>query len=965
MYLSILNFGKGRSMKTKYRLLSAAAALIFAVSGCAQNSGGTDRDNSSDMTASADAAENNTSVPGSSGETGGAESSGAPAASGETEAAASAQNAGTSQETVTAAEAGQTGTSADTASQTAAAAAQTERTTAGTTAGTTEGTTASSQTSVEKTTAAAKPAPDLSPDGEYEGREGTSEYNYGEALQKSIMFYDLQRSGDLPDDFRCNWRGDSCLNDGKDNGLDLSGGFFDAGDNVKFNLPMSYTTAILAWSVIEDRAAYEESGQLPYILDNIRWGNDYFMKCHPEPNVYYYQVGDGNADHSWWGAAEVVETQMKRPSYKVDLNNGGSTVAAGTAASLAACAAVFRDTDKAYADKCVKHAKELLNYAETVHSDSGYTAANGFYQSFGGFNDEICFASYWIYKATGEKDYLKKAQDTFGEGDPKWALCWDDKSWGSAVLLAKETGGQRYKDAVEKHLDAWCTEVHRTPKGLAYIDQWGALRYATTTAFVALSYVDSGKCSESKVNTYKEFARSQIDYALGSSGRSFVIGYGKDYPKNPHHRTAHGSYANNIGEPANTRHVLIGALVGGPNRDDSYPDDRTNYQNGEVACDYNAGFTGALAKLYREYGGKTLKKFGAIEKPDDELYAEATVNVNGDDFVEIKALVYNKTAFPARNTDDLKLCYFFDISEIKKAGGSASDLVVSTNYMQGGSASDVLCWNEDKNLYYVAIDFTGVDIYPGGQDSCKKEVQFRIRNTKGVWDNSNDPSYIDVGSVSSGTLTKALNMALYEGSTLVFGTEPNEKNTGDAIKNIKPANNTSGGSSGSSGNSGGSDTAYTGSGTVNNAPAVRVSDKGTVSVTLEQQQASGKGNTISFSLKIKNTGSTGIDLSKLTADYLFTNDGGGDIVFECDYADIQGSSYQACTDTVSGTFSKTKGENADTKCTIKSAGVLPGGDTLTVNVRIHRSDWQEIDLGNDYSGGNADHITVTYNGKKL
>ena len=205
----------------------------------------------------------------------------------------------------------------------------------------------------EQTSAAAteKPAADteLSADAtEYEGKKQTSEYNYGEALQKSILFYDLQRSGDLPDNFRSNWRGDSCLNDGADAGLDLSGGFFDAGDNVKFNLPMSYTCAMLAWSVIEDYESYEESGQLEFILENIRWGNDYFIKCHPEPDVYYYQVGDGNADHGWWGSAEVIEAQMKRPSYKVDLNSGGSTVAAETAASLASAAVVFNDIDSAY-----------------------------------------------------------------------------------------------------------------------------------------------------------------------------------------------------------------------------------------------------------------------------------------------------------------------------------------------------------------------------------------------------------------------------------------------------------------------------------------------------------------------------------------------------------------------------------------------------------------------------------------
>ena len=54
----------------------------------------------------------------------------------------------------------------------------------------------------------------------YEGVKGTGKYNYGEALQKSVLFYELQRSGDLPEKVRCNWRGDSGLDDGKDAGLD-------------------------------------------------------------------------------------------------------------------------------------------------------------------------------------------------------------------------------------------------------------------------------------------------------------------------------------------------------------------------------------------------------------------------------------------------------------------------------------------------------------------------------------------------------------------------------------------------------------------------------------------------------------------------------------------------------------------------------------------------------------------------
>ena len=67
--------------------------------------------------------------------------------------------------------------------------------------------------------------------------------NYAAALQKSIYFYLQQRTGDLPDDNPVIWRDDSCLNDGADVGLDLTGVYLYSGDNVKFGLPMASTVA--------------------------------------------------------------------------------------------------------------------------------------------------------------------------------------------------------------------------------------------------------------------------------------------------------------------------------------------------------------------------------------------------------------------------------------------------------------------------------------------------------------------------------------------------------------------------------------------------------------------------------------------------------------------------------------------------------------------------------------------------
>ena len=45
----------------------------------------------------------------------------------------------------------------------------------------------------------------------------------------TLYFYDAQRSGKLPESNRVSWRNDSCVDDGEDVGLDLSGGYYDAG----------------------------------------------------------------------------------------------------------------------------------------------------------------------------------------------------------------------------------------------------------------------------------------------------------------------------------------------------------------------------------------------------------------------------------------------------------------------------------------------------------------------------------------------------------------------------------------------------------------------------------------------------------------------------------------------------------------------------------------------------------------
>lgn len=58
----------------------------------------------------------------------------------------------------------------------------------------------------------------------------------------------------------------------------LVGGFYDAGDAIKFNYPMAWSMTMLSWSVIEYKAKYEAIGELDHIKELIKWGTDYILK---------------------------------------------------------------------------------------------------------------------------------------------------------------------------------------------------------------------------------------------------------------------------------------------------------------------------------------------------------------------------------------------------------------------------------------------------------------------------------------------------------------------------------------------------------------------------------------------------------------------------------------------------------------------------------------------------------------
>jgi len=70
--------------------------------------------------------------------------------------------------------------------------------------------------------------------------------------------------------------------------------------------------------------------------------------------------------------------------------------------------------------------------------------------------------------------------------------------------------------------------------------EWGTLRYANNAAFLALVMAKNGPNKLSYATDYVKWARKQIWYTLGDNpmSTSFLIGYGKKYPKFVNHKVA-------------------------------------------------------------------------------------------------------------------------------------------------------------------------------------------------------------------------------------------------------------------------------------------------------------------------------------------------------------------------------------------------------------------------------------------
>ncbi|KAE9615834.1 hypothetical protein Lal_00017137 [Lupinus albus] len=460
--------------------------------------------------------------------------------------------------------------------------------------------------------------------------------NYGEALAKSLLFFEGQRSGRIPQDQQITWRSNSGLYDGHQANVDLSGGYYDAGDNVKFNFPMAFTTTMLSWGTIE--YGKRMGPHIKEARTAIRWATDYLMKCATStPGKLYVGVGDPNVDHKCWERPEDMDTS--RTVYWVSSKNPGSDVAAETAAALAAASIVFRNVDPTYSKMLLRTAQNVYQFAlqyQGSYSDSLGSAACPFYCSYSGFKDELLWGAAWLFRATNSVKYYNLVK-SLGYDDQPDIFSWDNKYAGAHVLLSRRAllnGDKNFEQYNQEAENFICKILPNSPSSSTQYTQGGLmfklpdsnLQYVSSITFLLTTYSKymaatkhTFNCGDIVVtpNTIRSVAKRQVDYILGENPlrMSYMVGYGPNFPKRIHHRgsslpsvVAHpqsigcqegfNPFFHSMNPNPNT---LVGAIVGGPNQNDGFPDLRDDYSHSEPATYINGAFVGPLAYFAGSY----------------------------------------------------------------------------------------------------------------------------------------------------------------------------------------------------------------------------------------------------------------------------------------------------------------------------------------------------------------------------
>lgn len=414
-------------------------------------------------------------------------------------------------------------------------------------------------------------------------------------LQRSGMALDAVHAGKFAREAGHLQDAQAEFRSGSQSPMDVSGGWYDAGDYGKYVNAGATAVSDLLWAYelfpeqfTDEQLNIPESGNgVPDLLDEVRWELDWMLKMQdPASGGFYHMVQDTEATTvSAAGEPRFIEdTDGKRENVRPTATTGSAV------AALAHAALVFEPIDPAYAAALLSAAEAGWVYLE--ENPDGVDSVPGPY-SDDDDSDNRFWAAAALYRVTGNQayhDYVKSVYrdvETFFESET-------DNAYG--VSRMEMIGWLTYAHSEERDPDVmayfvslfeeWSARMvarwQASNWDIALEDDdfyWSSNYVALTTPFVML--VGSEALGEMD-GTAVVMSQQALDYILGNNPLSFsyVSGYGERSVQHP--------FANQWSYDA-VPEVPDGVFVGGANA-------KTNpllYSNfaGKRYLDSNANWT--------------------------------------------------------------------------------------------------------------------------------------------------------------------------------------------------------------------------------------------------------------------------------------------------------------------------------------------------------------------------------------
>ncbi|KOG41807.1 glycoside hydrolase family 9 protein [Streptomyces resistomycificus] len=414
----------------------------------------------------------------------------------------------------------------------------------------------------------------------------------------AVKYYYPQRSGiAIRDDLRPGYgraaghvdvapnQGDSnvpCQPGVCDYTLDVTGGWYDAGDHGKYVVNGGISTWELLSTYERSRIARtgqpaklgdgslaipESGNKVPDILDEVRWELDFLLKMQvPEGQPLAGMAHHKVHDEQWTGlpllpGEDPQKRELHPPSTQATLN---------LAATAAQAARLYRPYDKAFAAKALAAARKAWTAARAhpaMYADPNDGIGGGAYADSDA-TDEFYWAAAELYLTTGEKAFADHVlaspvhtADIFGPLGYDWARTAAAARLDLATVPSGLPGRDKVRQSVIKGADRYLTTLKAQPYGMPYapadnLYDWGSNHQILHNAVViATAYDISGAAK------YRDGAVQSMDYVFGRNAlnMSYVTGYGEVAAHNQHSRWYARQLDPSLPAPPD------GTLAGGPN----------------------------------------------------------------------------------------------------------------------------------------------------------------------------------------------------------------------------------------------------------------------------------------------------------------------------------------------------------------------------------------------------------------